>query len=108
LLHDTLHAPDAPNCLVSISRLDSGGGKVEINNGKMFAKNEGQSVNWDRGSEEQAILTGCTNGTPEHQPSKYRCSYETVLGPMAPLLWAFINQCIRHIKMQEYGKWTHH
>ena len=37
-LRDTLHVPDGPNCLLSLSRFDKGGRKVEFGNQKCYLK----------------------------------------------------------------------
>ena len=43
-LRDTLYAPNAPNCLLSLSRLDDVGGKVEFDDGKCWIKDKGKRV----------------------------------------------------------------
>ena len=39
-LHNTLYTPNAPNCLISLSRLDDAGGKVEFDKGMCWIRNK--------------------------------------------------------------------
>ncbi|TFK17284.1 hypothetical protein FA15DRAFT_555832, partial [Coprinopsis marcescibilis] len=39
-LRDVLHVPDAPNCLLSVSRFDDAGGKIEFESGKCILKDK--------------------------------------------------------------------
>ncbi|KIJ42164.1 hypothetical protein M422DRAFT_81072, partial [Sphaerobolus stellatus SS14] len=43
-LRDVLHVPSAPNCLLSISRLDNGGGKAEFSNGGCQLRNKNGEI----------------------------------------------------------------
>ena len=43
-LRNVLHVPDAPNCLLSVPRLDEGKGHVEFNNGTSILKDKNGSV----------------------------------------------------------------
>ena len=43
-LRNTLYVPDAPNCLLSISRLDDMGGHVEFRNGECILKDKGNHI----------------------------------------------------------------
>jgi transposase InsO family protein len=43
-LHNTLYVPTASNCLVSVSRLDDAGGKVETGNGLCWLKDKSDKV----------------------------------------------------------------
>ena len=38
-LHDTLYVPNAPNCLMSLSRIDDGGGSVDFKDGLCWIRN---------------------------------------------------------------------
>src|SRR5271163_3526243 len=43
-LRDTLYVPNAPNCLLSLSRLDDGGGSVDFKAGICWIKDKGKKV----------------------------------------------------------------
>ena len=43
-LRDTLYVPKAPNCLLSLSQLDDGGGLVDFNEGICWIKDKGKKI----------------------------------------------------------------
>ena len=43
-LRDTLYVPNAPNCLLSLSRIDDGGGSVDFSDGTCWIKDKGKKI----------------------------------------------------------------
>ena len=43
-LHDTLYVPNAPNCLLSLSQIDDGGGSVDFSDGTCWTKDKGKRL----------------------------------------------------------------
>ena len=43
-LRDTLYVSNAPNCLLSLSRIDDGGGLVDFKDGTCWIKDKGKKV----------------------------------------------------------------
>src|SRR5882757_3808003 len=43
-LQDTLYVPSAPNCLMSLSRIDDGGGSVDFKDGLCWIKDNGNKI----------------------------------------------------------------
>ena len=41
-LRDTLYVPNVPNCLLSLSRIDDGGGSVDFKDGICWIKDKGK------------------------------------------------------------------
>ena len=44
VLHEVLHAPDADNCLLSISRFDAGGGDIHFKTGEAILWNKNKQT----------------------------------------------------------------
>ncbi|PFH46424.1 hypothetical protein AMATHDRAFT_155082, partial [Amanita thiersii Skay4041] len=59
LLRNVLHVPEAPNCLLSISRLDKGGGHVDFNKGTCTLKDKnGRIISEGKLTHQLYLLTG--------------------------------------------------
>ena len=91
-LRDVLHVPTAPNCLLSLSRFDDTGGKLETGNGICWLKSKSSAV-IGKGYKHQRLYLLAARAA---LPGQERTNYATM---KAKLTWDQWHQRYGHIGM---------